>query len=472
MAVGKGHGILIQRGLQLQGLVTRDDAFDLGNYRKANYTTILWLWESNPLLHGPAPGFPWARWAQDETKMPASTEQPYLNQLVSLQLGDEWDLNDAATRDRAVKWFDAIRGRWSNTILYMNNWGGQVNDASLGDFINRAKPDMLSFDTYPFQSDPATHVANAPAHGSPTSWYGEMRRYRIYAQNAGIPWAVYRQTFHAVEGTTREYRSPSPSEMNLNTFGALAFGATVLLDFTYNTGASIIAPSGSLQPGYKQQAKINRRARNLGKALVHLTGKDNPLDGTSNGGPPTMDIVFIRGKTGPNAADVTPLPIGFVADNSAPNSVSEWEADRNDPYMRGWVVTNPGSKNGGRQGDVIISWFKLLDPAVGAASRAAHEGTEKSASTRRSDQAVDQLYFMVTNAFTGPDGTAADYRQRIQINFTTEIGPTLERLNYDTGEVELVKMAVVNGRRQLDITLDGGMGQLFKFNTGHAFVGD
>lgn len=77
-APGKGHRILQRRGLQVQGMVTRDDVFHLDTYRNANYSAINWLWESNPSQHGPAPGFPWARWVGDESQMPARVgEQPY-----------------------------------------------------------------------------------------------------------------------------------------------------------------------------------------------------------------------------------------------------------------------------------------------------------------------------------------------------------------------------------------------------------
>ncbi len=458
--VSKAHRILIERGLQLQGMVTTNDVFDLETYRNANYTAINWLWDSNPTLHGSAPGFLWARWAADETKMPGAAEQPYLSQLVALQLGDEWHLNDPAVRTRAVNWFNTIREQWPNTILYMNNWGGQVGDAELGDFIVRARPDMLGFDTYPFQSDPNSHQPNAPAFGSPTNWYAEMRRYRLHAQSAAIPWAIYRQTFHATEGSVREYRTPSQSEMNLNTFAALAFGATTFIDFTYNTGASSIAPSGSLQPGYTYQTEINRRARNLGKTLVHLTGLDTPGNGTL----PTQDILLLRGQTGDPNNPLTPLPIGFQPDNGVPTATfSEWAADRNDPYIRGWNVRGCatmdgfGECNATNRGDVIISWLKPLDPSLDDPS-----------------DVDDQLYLMVVNGYTGPTGTAADYRQRIQLNFLGSVGPSIERLNYDTGEIELVNLEVIpasGGRRKLVLELDGGGGQLFKFNTGHPFLG-
>jgi hypothetical protein len=460
--LSKGHRILIERGLQTQGMVTKDDVFHLDTYQNANYTTINWLWESNPSLHGPAPGFPWARWVGDENQMPSqmpgAAEQPYLSQLVALQLGDEWHLNDQTLRDRAVNWFNAIRDEWPNTILYMNNFGGQVNDAALADFISRAQPDMLSFDTYPYKSNYITRQPDAPAHGSPTNWYGELRRYRVHALNAGLPIGIYRQTFHAVQDYDQTvYRDPSPSEMNLNTFGALAFGATTLIDFTYNTGASSLfaTPGGDSNPtpAYHQQAEINRRARNLGKSLVHLTG----LDSRPDGGQPTVDIMFLRGRTGPDNTDVTPMPIGFVPDNALPNTFSEWEADRNDPYMRGFAVTNLGTRNGGLRGDVIISWFKPLDLALDDSM----------------DQ-VDQIYFMVVNALTGGDGTAADYRQRITVNFLASVGPTIQYLHPDTGEVALWNLPfapTTQTRRQLILELDGGAGMLFKFNTGGPFIG-
>lgn len=460
--LSKGHRILIQRGLQTQGMATEDDVFHLATYQNANYSTINWLWESNVTHHGTAPGYPWVRWVGDENQMPGAvgapaTETPYLSQLVSLQLGDEWHLNDPGVRDRAVNWFKAIRSQWPNTILYMNSYGGQVNDAALGDFISRAQPDMLSFDTYPFKNDYTTHQPSAPAFGSPTSWYGELRRYRVYALNARIPLAIYRQTFHSIQDYDQtEYRNPSPSEQNLNTFGALAFGATTLIDFTYNTGASSLFtnPGGDSNPtaAYNIQADLNRRARNLGKSLVHLVGINNQ----PNGGLPTTDIMFVRGRTGPNNTDRTPVPIGFVADPEAPNSYTDWVFQRNDPHLTGWAITNLSStKNVGLPGDVIISWLKPLDSSFDNPSKAA-----------------DQLYLLVVNAFTGPEGSAADYRQRIRLNFLNSVGASMQRLNSDTGEVEIVPLVPLgSAHQQLDIQLDGGMGQLFKFNTGDPFIG-
>src|SRR2546430_16141935 len=73
----------------------------------------------------------------------------------------------------------------------------------------------------------------------PICWYGDLRRYREHAKGAGIPLGIYRQTFHAVQDYDQHvFRDPSPSELRLNTFGAMAFNAKFFNDFVYNTGAA------------------------------------------------------------------------------------------------------------------------------------------------------------------------------------------------------------------------------------------
>lgn len=445
---GKGHQWLLKRGLQVQGLVTKDDVFHLGTFSNANYTAIHWLWNSNPSQHGPTPGFPWARWVADENSLPPQgDESNYLSQLVMLQLGDEWHLNDPAVRDRAVNWFKAIRADWPDTLLYMNNWGSQVNDASLNDFISRAQPDMLCFDTYPWRSD---YTTREPLPGPPTSWYGDLRRYREHARGANIPLGIYVQTFHAVQDYDQTvYRNPSPSELRLNHFGALAFNAKVLIDFTYNTGASslFVPPGGDSQPSslYAEKADCALRCRNLGKALVRL----QPIADTNVAF--TTSILFIRGRDASGTPN--PVPVGFVADPEAPNSYTDWVADRNDPWLRGWVVTNKGTKNNGQPGDVIIAWFKLLDEAF--------DGPDDT----------NQIYFMVVNGLTAPDGSAADCAQEIKLNFVNAFANAVF-LDPVSGQLQTNAVPPISGtRRQLVLQLNGGEAALFKLATGAPFAG-
>jgi hypothetical protein len=450
--VSKGNQILINRGLQVQGMVTKDDVFHLTTYSNANYTSINWIWDSNPAQMGAAPGFPWSRWVGDETKVPPlGTEGSYLSQLVSLQLGDEWNLNDSTLRTRAVNWFNAIRNNFPNTILYMNNYGGQVGDAQLGDFISRARPDMISFDSYPWKSD---YTSRVPLGGPPTSWYGDLRRYREHARGANIPLATYVQTFHAVQDYDQTvYRNPSASELRLNHFAGLAFNAKVLIDFTYNTGASssFTTPGGDSNPTalFAEKKNANLHARNFGKALIRL----KPIgDATTQY---TTGIMFLRGKN--SSGTPNPVPIGFIADPQAPNGYTDWEFNRNDPYLNGWVVTNKaGIKNGGQPGDVIISWFRPLDESFDGPGY------------------TNQIYIMVVNGLTDPAGTAADCLQEIKLNFGSTVPAAVLMLDPESGQLQTNTLPILpntGGRRQLVLNLDGGDAALFKFANGAPFAG-
>src|SRR5262249_19216356 len=87
--VSKGNWILLNRGLQLQGMCTKDDYFHLTTYSNANYTSINWLWDSDTSKMGTAPGFPWARWVGTNSPTeipPLAGETAYMSQLVTLQL--------------------------------------------------------------------------------------------------------------------------------------------------------------------------------------------------------------------------------------------------------------------------------------------------------------------------------------------------------------------------------------------------
>jgi hypothetical protein len=260
------------------------------------------------------------------------------------------------------------------------------------------------------------------------------------------------QTFRAVQDYDQTvYRDPSPPELRLNHFAALAFNCKVLIDFTYNTGASSLfaSPGGDSNPTalLAEKTEIARRARTFGKALVRL----GPIADTTR--QYTTSMMFLRGRR----ADGTlpPVPIGFRADPDAPNDYTDWVSDRNDPYLRGWSVTNkPAIKNNGRPGDVIISWFKPLDESF--------DGPTYS----------NQVYFMVVNGLTDPTGSAADCLQEVRLNFQFPAAITsVDILNPTNGQVQTQSLPMVSSRRQLVLNLNGGDAALFKPSTGAPFVG-
>src|SRR5206468_3015695 len=118
------------------------------------------------------------------------------------------NLNDQATRDAAVGWFNRAQANpaYAHTLIYTNSWGGEVADGNLIDFVNRAKPDMMSFDTYPFQSQWVSGGTGVPADYAPlpdwntiTPFYSFLRTYRDISRGAGIPFSAYMQTFSSVQ---------------------------------------------------------------------------------------------------------------------------------------------------------------------------------------------------------------------------------------------------------------------------------
>jgi hypothetical protein len=394
-----------------------------------------------------------------------------------LQLGDEWDLNSDTIRTTLVNWFNSVRTNWPNTLLFHNNWAGQILDAQLSDFIARAQPDMLFFDGYPWQSDYAT---GTPLGGPPNSWYSELRRYRAYAMAYNIPFGVYRQTFHSVQDyNSTIYRNPSPSELRLLTSAALLFNAKFFTDFVYNAGATSlfdIEPngySGDLHTNalYLEQADANRRALNLGKALMclkpiyemHNPNDVNPPPGPASSDPTFPDgyvtsILFLKGQyLSGGVTNTTALPNSFLDDPQAPTSYSWWEFQKNDPYWTGWGVTNKASvKNNGLPGEVIVAWFRPLDESFDGPNY------------------TNELYFMVVNALTATNGTAADCMQEIKMNFIASVPAAVVMLDPETGQLQTNTMPIIpssGGRRQLVLDLNGGDAALFKFADGAPFVG-
>ncbi|MEO6434990.1 MAG: hypothetical protein ABIP55_04420 [Tepidisphaeraceae bacterium] len=450
----KGHRILIERGLQIHAMVFVENPFELKLLKEANFTGVNFGWTSDMKKFGapsPAPNaiaarassggaasakpqadtpLTWSRWSTGggahETSLKPD-EQPYAHSMIAWACADEENLNDPAMREKVAAWFAETRPKFPDTILYTNQYGGQVTNENLNAYVEAAKPDMLSFDTYPFLLD-------APVGGSPTPFYGDAMRYRKHAIGRGIPYAMWIQTFN---GENR-YRNPSESEMRLNQFAAWTFGYKMVTAFTYNSGATnLFKGPGDRNPtdALRQIARINRESRNLGPALVRLLN---------------TDVRIIMGERREGEKTVA---------NPQPVDVQPWRFGENDPYLRGVSAENIGKVNDKLRGDVLIGWFRPL----------------------QDERHGDETYFMVTNGLCAPPsapvgGSAAACRQRITLNlhFKDSGITALQRLSRATGKVEEVALKPVAnnpGRFLLMLELDGGTGDLFKFQTGAPFVG-
>ena len=85
---------------------------------------------------------------------------------------------------------------------------------------------------------------------------------------------------------------------------------------------------------------------------------------------------------------------------------------------------------------------------------------------------------MVTNALGAylddPTATVADCQQSITMNFDSQYSgvSTLQRLRRSDGQLEIVPLTRTSGRQYTTtISVEGGTGDLFKYNDGSPFVG-
>jgi hypothetical protein len=452
----RGHQILLRRGLQiiaLDSICSMDGSvsgLNLDRMYDANFTTVNFTWWDIAPLQvsylGEAPGVPWGRLSSHVDyvrSIPQSWEVPYLSNMVNLQFMDEQDISDATNLSAATSWIALMNSRYPHVLAYTNQYGSQSSVSVMQNYMAQAKPDMLMFDAYAFNG--------SLTGGSPTSLYGYMQKYRLLglAGNDGtaarpIPYGLWLQLC-VMDGWNNHMISES--EMRLNQMASWAFGYKVVEAFTYNdqdgtlTGGGYtnqtvlftgIDDSTPREPQYSYFKALSAESLKLGPALVRLL---------------STDVRMIMGKHG-TSGTTNATPSGV--DNDLDNIVG-------DSYLTSASVTaHPTGINNNQPGDVIIGFFKPLDESFDG------------------DIYSNQKYFMVVNGLTDGSGTAAQTQQKIRLtfNFGTSGITSLQRLSRSTGNVETVSLVSDgNGVYHLDLTLDGGTGDLFKYKTGAPFVG-
>ncbi len=426
----RGHRILLNRGLQIACWFFPETAPNLNfeQYERSNFTALIAIDSLLDITNhlGPAPGVPWGRAGWNVTPGPAAA--PFLDNLVSLQYGDEQNLALQSNLDAAVANLSAWRAQFPNTLAFTNQEGGQLSENGMRPYMSAAQPDMLMFDRYPFNG-------NTPG-GTPTSLYAIMALQRRIAMGGHdgtgtrpIPYGMYLQVWR---GSLVSNHTISESEMRLNQFAAWAFGYKYTCAFFYNAPNATDLHSvlfdglGDTNPTplFDAMAETNRQSRNLGQVLVRLLSKD---------------VRIVRGKLS-NGSPIAGS-MGYLAD---------W-APGADPYIKSITPTNLGSENGGQPGSVLVGYYNVLDESVDG----GHANKEP--------------YFMIVNGLSSPNGTAAQTQQNIRVVF--DFGPSritrLQRISRETGAVETVYLqSLGDSQYELNLVLPGGTGDLFKFDTG------
>jgi hypothetical protein len=448
----RGHRLLLQNGFQLHGLaflgnrVTHPYPTDPVNlsvleaanfngihFGSANWTDVMWT----PPNVG---DYKWSRWSSSPNAAPYT---PYdATGLVMASGQDELNLADSAVRTQYANYLSQMRTLMPNVISHTTQAGGVPTFSDLQTYAAQAQPDMLYFDEYVFDN------AGQWAGGSPTRLYTVMGKYRAAARagNDGtytkpIPVGQWAQTYK------RGGYTLSQSEMSLYWGASWAYGYKSINAFTYGTmdvnddvASVFFAGANGTNPTahYYRAGELNRQTLNLAPALLRLKSEN---------------VLFVLGDHKGGFLNVQTIQ------NTLPQYASQWQ-DSDDPYMTNINVTNVSHPNGtmkndGLDGDVIVGYFKPL-----------HEGFD-------GPNFSEQLYFMITNGLTSSTGDQYDTRQlvRLDFDFVSSGINSLLRLDRDTGQV--VETALIHdggSLYHLDWFLLGGEGDLFKYNTGAAFV--
>lgn len=450
--LSKGNYLLMQKPFQIEAwsypnfLVNGvlENRFNAGFYADSNFTSFGVTHSGSELDDYPieVQDKPWSRIEEVHHGMNAF-ELTKINTLFRLQFEDD---NIHPTNTELVQyanlWFNNKRNNpaFDKTLLSLDlpfiNYSAEFAQ-QLKDMISLLKPDLILFNRYPWQKDDTyNHVQLL------YGWYGMLIYYRNIALkgidgtgNTPIPFGAFTQTWFAYQSMP-----PSYSQMRLNHFGSLAFGAKVLSAFVYNdypgdatnTIKSILFKNELPTPQFYQQAEINRQISNLGPALLQFQ---------------TTDIRLIPRKsraTYPGGTDIASLK--WV----------ETDKPRPDNYLTDVTATRVDPVNG-ENGDVLVGYFKPVHKSL--------DGTNTT----------NENYFMIVNGLYGNDSETTTQNIRLNFDFgTTSTINSLLRLNRLTGNIEvipLIKESPAGNKYYFDLVLNGGEGDLFKYNDGVPFVG-
>lgn len=204
---------------------------------------------------------------------------------------------------------------------------------------------------------------------------------------------------------TNNRRLPSESDLRMQIFSSLTYGFTGIAYFTYDVAfdRGLLEKDGEPNDAYRHAAKVNHEVANVGKALRCLT---------------STDVSFI-----PTSSEM-----------KIPHLNKAWKA-------------NDG-------GDGMIKAIAIADDAAGL-------GQGGLIGFFRDDKG--QKYFMLTNLNQHSNKSADECRATFTIKFEPGLKKIL-KLNRQTGQVETV--SIDNPTNGLTIDLEGGTGDLFKYDTG------
>ncbi|MDO5979577.1 discoidin domain-containing protein [Flavivirga spongiicola] len=360
-----------------------------------------------------------------------------LSQLSTIGFGDEEHYSSTVVNNTKA-WFDVSKAKYPDVLVHNNQYIGQWSDAQIRSFVQIAQPDFISYDWYYYNS-----TTDNGRSFQPILTHLDKYRGLAFEGSSPINYGFYLQGFKHGNYVLSE------TQINGHAYLPLLMGAKWLNIFRYvkdNNGTFYFHNSdGTTSDIYTFYGNLGGEIKNLSPHLSRLKStKVTVAVGQHQSGGSTLN----------NA-----VPVGSVA----------WSfSSSDDPYVTGITATNLGSTNNSLSGDTYIGYFTPvtgIDNTSGVTMAPVHN--------------KDAKYFMLMNGLSAANtnntvsntsGRASTTQQRITLSIDFGSNPIdqLKRVNKSTGNVETVALTSVSGTQYtVDITLDGGKGDLFYWQNAH-----
>jgi hypothetical protein len=467
--LSRGNYLLLNRPFQIEAMgfphrfddetnTTKKIQWDLETYKISNYTShIVGVWNLDWWPIG-AGHLPWSRLLQADVNgnpIPLNnTELSEIDNLVRIQWEDD-NLHPAVPKMVAIAktWFEEYHADpvYDNVILSIDLPPYNYSTEQLNYMLRVLDPDLIMWNRYPWQWSDKLHFRQIEY-----GWYA-MLIYNSGLAKLGndrtgkkpVPHGAYTQAWRNGKAELMPH-----SFMYYNNFNSLLFGAKYLSTFLYSsfplwrsgpwgaTGgdpnlktvtrgleSTLFDPKYPFAPTkeFYIQKEINRQVSNIGKALLKLQSTEQRFIRATNIEAPVQISPFARG-------------------------VYDWnQGIRPDKKLTNVTVKRTGFAN---SQDVWIGWFNPL-----------HKSFDGTGTT-------NEDYFMVVNGCWDTNGISTEQTICLYFDFGVDDSiNSLLKISRDTGLIEEVPLTLITGNTYcLDLILDGGEGDLFKYNNGVSFL--
>ena len=399
------------------GLCQIPEQLDLEQYKRAGFNSLL-AWKTRPsiLEQASKSDFPWFVHLYTKDKMEFTGAFPEkFRQLQEQYLGsagcivnDEPNLEQMEATGKALRW---CRENYPNQLVMSNAF---PIGAPPKKYLGQQQIANYGYDEHirDFLRIICPDVLMVDVYpfgrgGSSGVSSGYYRTLEVIREEALRAQIPY-WTFVQSYDDNNGRRLPSESDLRMQVFSSLTYGFTGIAYFTYDRTfeRGLVKSSGEPDVLFDAAARVNEEIVRLGQSLRFLRSTD-------------VQSISDSSDTASSSAGVKP-----------------WKRDEEtDPKIRDISIVQPQDSGSG-----LIGFF-------------------------RDD--LGQHYFMLTNLYQHSDKNAEACQSEFVIKFHEDVKKVL-RLNRETGKSE--SLVIDDPDEGLKITLPGGTGDLFKYDTGE-FVG-